>query len=121
MWLLSGESSTNYCYLTFVLKCYLIYALEAVAKFGRVLKPKAANFGKNASVEMVPPSPSEFIQHLNKLKNDVLSGRSVSRLQNSTVNEFTAKGLVVAEVAFWFYIGEMIGRRSIIGYNPKIE
>jgi len=94
---------------------------KAVAKFGRVLKPKAANFGKNASVEMVPPSPSEFIQHLNNLKNDVLSGRSVSRLQNSTVNEFTAKGLVVAEVAFWFYIGEMIGRRSIIGYNPKIE
>merc|ERR1712019_36772 len=93
---------------------------NAVAKFGRVTRPKVQNFAKNASVEMVPPSPAEFMGELNVLKNDILSGKSAARLSNLTVNEVAAKGLVLAEVAFWFYLGEMIGRKSIIGYNPKI-
>jgi len=86
-----------------------------------VTKPKAQNFAKNASVEMAPPAPAEFMGELNILKNDILAGRSAARASNMTVNEIAAKGLVVAEVAFWFYIGEIIGRRSIIGYNPKVE
>ena len=68
---------------------------------------------------MVPPAPGEFVKEVNVLK-DNMSGKSSARVFDMTVNEFTAKGLVVAEVAFWFYIGEMIGRRSIIGYNPKV-
>lgn len=95
--------------------------LDAVARAGRIMKPKVGNFAKNASVEMAPPSPGEFMQEVNVLKNNLLSGKSSARLAEMSVNEVAAKGLVVAEVAFWFYIGEMIGRRSIIGYNPKLE
>lgn len=29
--------------------------------------------------------------------------------------------LVCAEIAFWFFIGEQIGRRSFIGYNIKSD
>lgn len=94
--------------------------LDAVTKFGRVLKPKAQNFAKNASVELTPPAPNEFLHQANIVKNDIISGESLKRVTEMTVNQFAAKGLVVVEVAFWFYIGEMIGRRSIIGYNPKL-
>ena len=97
------------------------FFLDAVAKLGRISKPKLQNFAKNASVEMAPPSPGEFMQEVNVLKNDLISGKSMGRVSEMTVNEFAAKGLVVAEVAFWFYLGEMIGRKSIIGYNPKVE
>merc|ERR1712176_513538 len=94
---------------------------NAVAKFGRVSKPKFQNFARNASVELAPPAPSEFIAQVSNLKNDVLAGKRIANISNMSVNEVAANGLVVAEVAFWFYIGEMIGRGSIIGYNPKVE
>ena len=70
---------------------------------------------------MVLPTPAEFVKEVNILKDNIMSGKSLARVFDMTVNEFTAKGLVVAEVTFWFHIGEMIGRRSIIGYNPKVE
>merc|ERR1712151_1356561 len=94
---------------------------NAAAKLTRVTKPKVQNFAKNASVEMAPPSPGEFMGQLNILKNDILAGKSAARTANLTVNELAAKGLVVAEVGLIFYLGEMIGRKSIIGYNPKVE
>lgn len=34
-----------------------------------------------------------------------------------TVTQATKNTLVAVEVACWFYIGEIIGRRSLIGYN----
>merc|ERR1712168_1224751 len=94
---------------------------NAVAKIARVTRPKVQNFAKNASVEMAPPSPGEFMGELNVLKNDILSGKSAARTSNMTVNEVTAKGLVLVEVALIFYLGEMLGRKSIIGYSPKVE
>jgi len=33
------------------------------------------------------------------------------------VREAAKKGLVAVEVCCWFYVGEIIGRRSLIGYN----
>lgn len=36
---------------------------------------------------------------------------------NLTVKEATANTLVAVEVAAWFYVGEIIGRGSLIGYN----
>ena len=100
-----------------LLSCFI---LDTVAKFGRVLKPRVQNFAKNASVEMVPPAPGEFVKEVNISKVNIMSGKSLARVFDLTVNELTAIGLVIAEVAFCFYIGEMIGRRSIIGYNPKV-
>uniref|UniRef100_A0A7M5UXM9 ATP synthase subunit g, mitochondrial n=2 Tax=Clytia hemisphaerica TaxID=252671 RepID=A0A7M5UXM9_9CNID len=93
---------------------------NAAAKLTRVTMPKAQNFAKNASVEMAPPSPGEFMGQLNILKNDILAGKSAARASNLTVNEMAAKGFVLVEVGLWFYLGEMLGRKSIIGYNPKV-
>ena len=49
---------------------------------------------------MVPPAPGEFVKEVNILKDRIMSGKSLARVFDMTVNEFTAKGLVVAEVAF---------------------
>ncbi|XP_065643905.1 ATP synthase subunit g, mitochondrial [Hydra vulgaris] len=94
--------------------------VNAVTKFGRVMQPRLNNFAKNASVECAPPTPSEFFQQLTVLRNDLISGKSFQRLKDMSVNEATAKGLVLLECAFWGVIGEMIGRRSIVGYNPTL-
>lgn len=40
------------------------------------------------------------------------SHRCLSALQEALQN-----GLVATEVLMWFYIGEIIGKRGLIGYN----
>ncbi len=46
----------------------------------------------------------------------VKSAQKLSFL-NLTVKEAAVNVAVTAEVICWFYVGEMIGRRSIIGYD----
>ncbi|EDO39978.1 predicted protein [Nematostella vectensis] len=82
----------------------------------RKAQPMLGKFWTNARVELAPPMPSEWpaIQKsFMNLKDAALSGRFL----NVTVKEGVANTLVAAEIAFWFYIGEIIGRRSLIGYN----
>ena len=47
------------------------------------------------------------------LLNSTLSGKFL----DCSVKEATRNTLVAVEIACWFYIGEMIGRKSIIGYK----
>jgi len=92
-----------------------IRGYNALAKLGRVTKPRVVRFGQLASVEMTPPSVGQFKASVEGLKN-----ANLGKITDLNVNEFAARGLVVLEVGFWFYIGEMIGRGSIIGYNPDV-
>ena len=87
-------------------------SIDIVAK----AQPHVAKFWANAKVEMAPPGPSEFpkIQKgFMEMKDSLLNGKFL----DNSVKETAAKGLVAAEIAFWFYVGEIIGRKSLIGYN----
>ena len=69
-------------------------------------------FWGHARVELGPPGLSqwpEVRQGLSKLWNSTISGRFLDVSVSDT--------LVAVEVACWFYVGEMIGRKSIIGYK----
>ena len=86
---------------------------------GNVVKPHLQKFLSNASVEMVPPGPSEIpaiAKGLGNIKNSLLSGKFLDK----TVSEAGANALVLAEIGLLFYIGEIIGRKSLIGYNPAV-
>ena len=65
---------------------------------------------------MAPPGPGD-IPAIRKgilgMKDSLLQGKFL----DGTVKETAAKGLVAAEIAFWFFVGEIIGRKSLIGYN----
>lgn len=91
-------------------------SINAVSKFRRVLTPRFQRFGALASVEMAVPSRAELITSIEKLKN-----ADINKIADMTVNEIAARGLVLTEIAMWFYVGEIIGRGSLIGYTPKIE
>lgn len=53
------------------------------------------------------------LSSLCRLLNSTLSGRFL----DTNVKEATKNTLVAVEVVCWFYVGEMIGRKSIIGYK----
>ena len=91
--------------------------INALTKFQRVSSPSLKKFGASVSVEMAPPSLGELMTSIKSL--DAAGG--MAKLPEMTLNEIGARGLVLVEILLWFKVGEMIGRGSIIGYNPPLE
>ncbi|VVD02489.1 ATP synthase subunit g, mitochondrial [Leptidea sinapis] len=95
----------------------------AVAKIPSLLntalaeaRPKFAIFMKYAKVELAPPKISDIPQikaGIAKLMNSAKTGA----WKQQTVRQATLNTLVGAEVLFWFYIGECIGKRHFVGYD----
>ncbi|XP_045149880.1 ATP synthase subunit g, mitochondrial-like [Echinops telfairi] len=81
-----------------------------------VTKPRLATFWHDARVELVPPTPAEIPAAIQSLKKVVDSAKT-GRFKQLTVKEALLNGLVATEVWMWFYIGEIIGKRGIIGYD----
>lgn len=69
---------------------------------------------------MTPPMPSDIPAISNGFSKIIASART-GKFMNLTVKEAWVNTLICAEVAFWFFIGEQIGRRSFIGYNIKSD
>nr|KAF6324087.1 ATP synthase membrane subunit g [Myotis myotis] len=79
-------------------------------------KPRLATFWHYAKVELIPPTPAEIPTAIQSFKKIVRSAQTGS-FKQLTVKEALLNGLVATEVWMWFYVGEIIGKRSIIGYN----
>ena len=79
-------------------------------------KPRLATFVKYARVELTPPSPADVPAIQQGLANLVKSAKT-GAWKNLTVKEATVNALVGAEVVFWFFIGECIGKGSLVGYQ----
>ena len=65
---------------------------------------------------MAPPLPADIPaikQGFSNLRQGLMKGKFL----DVTVKEAAANTLIVAEVCFWFYVGEIIGRKSLIGYD----
>ncbi|CAH8833127.1 unnamed protein product [Trichobilharzia szidati] len=78
--------------------------------------PRLSKFKEYARVELRPPTRADIkpaMEQANKLFTAAKSGA----WKNVTVKEGFINALVTAEVLCWFFIGEMIGRRSFLGYS----
>lgn len=79
-------------------------------------RPKFNIFLKYAKVELAPPKVSEIPQIKAGIAKLLSSARN-GAWKNQTVKSATLNTLVGAEVLFWFYIGECIGKRHLVGYD----
>ncbi|XP_055539149.1 ATP synthase subunit g, mitochondrial [Wyeomyia smithii] len=79
-------------------------------------RPKFNVFLKYAKVELTPPTPGDIPAIRNGVAR-IISGARTGAWKNLTVREAWLNSLVTAEVFFWFYVGEVIGKRHLVGYN----
>ena len=93
------------------------------AKIPRLIKatqdaaiPAFQTFWRYAKVELRPPTPGEFGE-VGRGFTNLVSAAKAKKWKNVTVKEATVNTLITAEVIFWFFIGECIGKGSLIGYQ----
>ena len=79
-------------------------------------KPKLNKFVYYAKSELVPPSPADIPQVIQGF-NNVVRGARTGAWKKLTVREAWLNTLITVEVLCWFFVGECIGKRKIIGYD----
>jgi len=79
--------------------------------------PRLAVFRHYAAAELAPPvTPGELVQ-VGKGLTEAASSLATGRFLTNTTKEIAVKSLIGAEILMWFYVGEVIGKGSLIGYN----
>nr|XP_039254537.1 ATP synthase subunit g, mitochondrial-like [Styela clava]XP_039254538.1 ATP synthase subunit g, mitochondrial-like [Styela clava] len=86
---------------------------KAVVSFSR---PKLQTFYKYAKVELRPPTPGEMSQAVGDAQKGIKSLIS-GKFMELSVKQGWQNTLVATEILMWFFVGEIIGRRSLIGYK----
>ncbi|KAL0145364.1 ATP synthase subunit G ATP20 [Mucor lusitanicus] len=66
---------------------------------------------------MAFPTGAQFSEAQQTLQNTL----KIKNLKNLTFSEVAKGGVVLAEIYTFFLIGEIVGRRNLIGYNVKSE
>ncbi|XP_037891181.1 ATP synthase subunit g, mitochondrial-like [Glossina fuscipes] len=80
------------------------------------VKPKIGAFSKYAKDELAPPTIGDISAMRESLKKIIKNTKNGS-FKNITVREAWLNTLVTMEVCFWFYVGECIGKRHLVGYK----
>lgn len=79
-------------------------------------QPKFNTFLRYAKVELTPPTPGDLPQ-IRAGISKLISGAKNGRWKEVPVKEAWLNTLVTVEVLCWFYVGECIGKRHLVGYN----
>lgn len=69
---------------------------------------------KVAAYELRPPLPQELPQ---AIKQGIQLVKSRKNFKNITVREAIINGVITTEVICWFFVGEWIGKGTLIGYQ----
>ncbi|CAH0561037.1 unnamed protein product [Brassicogethes aeneus] len=95
----------------------LIASVPTLAgKLAAEARPRLNVFMKYAKVELTPPTPADIPQIRAGIAR-LMAGAKNGTWKNLTVKEAWLNTLVAVEVGCWFYVGECIGKRHIVGYD----
>lgn len=93
--------------------------VSLISSFIATAKPNLQTFVKYAKVELTPPKLSDLPEVKNEISKMIQTART-GRWKSITVKDATLKSLIFLEVYMWFYVGECIGKRHLIGYDIKL-
>lgn len=90
-----------------------------ISKITEISKPNLQIFMKYAKLELTPPKLSNLPEIKNEISK-VIQTTKCGQWKNITVKDAAIKSLVFIEVCSWFFVGECIGKRHLIGYDIKL-
>ncbi|XP_011311523.1 ATP synthase subunit g, mitochondrial [Fopius arisanus] len=79
-------------------------------------KPQVENFLRYAKVELTPPSVGD-IPAIRAGFGKLIHSAKTGAYKDLTVKEAFVNTLVGIEIWCWFFIGECIGKRHLVGYD----
>ncbi|RNA14618.1 ATP synthase subunit mitochondrial [Brachionus plicatilis] len=79
-------------------------------------QPRLRTFWRYAKVELRPPTPGE-IPEVSKGLTELLNSAKTGKWKQLTVKQATVNTMVGLELLMWFFIGEVIGRGTLVGYD----
>merc|ERR1712083_770880 len=77
-------------------------------------------FARYAKVELTPPGPGDMgglVRGVGGLVKDV----ATFKWAQASMKEVAVNTIVVTEIACWFFIGECIGKGSLVGYQVQFN
>lgn len=83
----------------------------------RHVTPTLKTSWKYAKVELRPPTPVEVVQAIPLAKQGLKNALLDHTWMELPVKKAFQNILVATEVTLWFFIGEVIGRKNLIGYK----
>ncbi|XP_050304106.1 ATP synthase subunit g, mitochondrial [Anthonomus grandis grandis] len=89
---------------------------QLASKLAADAKPMFETFMKYAKVELSPPTPADIPQ-IRAGIGRLVSAAKNGNWKNTTVKEGFVNTLIGIEVLCWFYVGECIGKRHLVGYD----
>jgi F-type H+-transporting ATPase subunit g len=78
--------------------------------------PRLRTFWRYAKVELKPPTPGE-LPEISKQLTDVMNAAKSGKWKHVTVRQAWINTLVGVELAIWFFLGEIVGRGTLVGYD----
>lgn len=78
--------------------------------------PRLSTIWGHASRELGPPSPAQWGE-IRRSFAGLMESAVTGRFLDLSVKQGARNVLIFGEICCWFIVGEMIGRRSIIGYK----
>jgi len=79
-------------------------------------RPQLQIISKYALAELTPPKPGD-IPAIRAGIVKIIRGATSGAWKKTPVREAWLNALVTVEVLCWFYVGECIGKRNLVGYN----
>jgi len=87
------------------------------ALVNRHITPTITKSWQYAKVELRPPTPVEVVESVPLAKKGFQNALMDHTWLEQPVKKVFQNVLVATEVTLWFFVGEVIGRKSLIGYN----
>lgn len=97
-------------------KLIIVYHYVFIAAALANSRPALNKFAYYAKVELVPPKISDIPAIRSGISN-LLSSAKNRRFLQLSVRDAWLNSLIAAEVICWFFVGECIGKRHLIGYK----
>jgi len=90
--------------------------MKAALAWERFILKDLTTFARYAKVELTPPGPGDMgglVRGVGGLVKDV----ATFKWAQASMKEVAVNTIVVTEIACWFFIGECIGKGSLVGYQ----